>query len=444
MTEKSQEKLIRLIDIRKRSVLPVLAFKKDFEEADGEKKSRLIYEFLIKNGVTEKLREKVEYLISSGDTVLCEEQDTVWATLMDMLGKMASAIGETVITAKRYSELFNILLSAVTLGSQPQELDSVAGGAADRIRVSDCKVAFVIGADSGVFPLDPSTEGLLSDSERKVMGALGVKLAETAEYKAVDEKLTAYRAVTSPSEKLYVTYSLSNFDGTSMRPSEIVNNIVTAFPTVPKLDTALSEPLYSIESDASAFKVLATDYCENTELVVTLKKYFGEKNEYSSRIRSLDRIASGDKMKIRDSKNAISLFGKSMYVSASRVETYYKCPFEYFCKFGLNAKPRKTAELDPAQSGTVIHFVLEHVLSLYPKPQLIKLSDNDIKRIVKNLLSEYLNETMGGKENKEKRFLYLYNRLSDSLFEVVKRITEELKVSDFTHTGFEVKIDENG
>lgn len=110
-----------------------------------------------------------------------------------------------------------------------------------------------------------------------MIGALGVKLAETAEYKAVDEKLTAYRAVTSPSEKLYVTYSLSNFDGTSMRPSEIVNNIVTAFPTVPKLDTALSEPLYSIESDASAFKVLATDYCENTELVVTLKKYFGEK-----------------------------------------------------------------------------------------------------------------------------------------------------------------------
>ena len=35
--------------------------------------------------------------------------------------------------------------------------------------------------------------------------------------------------------------------------------------------------------------------------------------------------------------------------------------------------------------------------------------------LVKNLLSEYLNETMGGKENKEKRFLYLYNRLSDSL-----------------------------
>ena len=52
MTEKSQEKLIRLNDIRKKSVLPVLAFKKDFEEADGEKKSRLIYEFLIKNGVT--------------------------------------------------------------------------------------------------------------------------------------------------------------------------------------------------------------------------------------------------------------------------------------------------------------------------------------------------------------------------------------------------------
>lgn len=444
MTEKSQETLIRLNDIRKKSVLPILTFKKAFEDADGEKKSELIYDFLVKNGVTAKLREKTEYLISSGDTVLCEEQDTVWATLMDMLGKMASAIGKAVVTPKRYSELFDILLSAVTLGSLPQELDSVTVGAADRIRVSDCKVTFIIGADSGVFPLDPSTEGLLSDSERKIIGSLGVKLAETAEYKAVDEKFTAYRALTSPSEKLYVTYSLSNFDGGSMRPSEIVDNIVTAFPNVPKLDTALLDSLYPIESDASAFRALATGYRENTALIATLKKYFSGKNEYSSQIKSLDRLVSGEEIKIKDPKNAISLFGKSMYVSASRVETYYKCPFEYFCKYGLNAKPRKTAELDPAQSGTVIHFVLEHILSLYSKPKLIELSDNDIKTIVKNLLSEYLDETMGGKENKEQRFLYLYNRLSDSLFEVVKRIAEELKVSDFTPSGFEVKIDEDG
>lgn len=61
---------------------------------------------------------------------------------------------------KTVQRAFNILLSAVTLSSLPQELDSVTVGAADRIRVSDCKVAFVIGADSGVFPLDPSTEGL--------------------------------------------------------------------------------------------------------------------------------------------------------------------------------------------------------------------------------------------------------------------------------------------
>ena len=81
---------------------------------------------------------------------------------------MASAIGETVITAKRYSELFNILLSAVTLGSLPQELDSVTGGAADRIRFSYCKVAFVIGADSGVFPLDPVSYTHLDVYKRQV------------------------------------------------------------------------------------------------------------------------------------------------------------------------------------------------------------------------------------------------------------------------------------
>ena len=39
------------------------------------------------------------------------------------------------------------------------------------------------------------------------------------------------------------------------------------------------------------------------------------------------------------------------------------CPFSFFCRYGLNASAIKTAELQPTDSGLIIHGVLEEVLS---------------------------------------------------------------------------------
>ena len=62
------------------------------------------------------------------------------------------------------------------------------------------------------------------------------------------------------------------------------------------------------------------------------------------------------------SKLSKKLFGFNMYMSASRTEVYHKCPFEYFCEYGLKAKPRKEAQVDAALSGTLIHYVMEKFL----------------------------------------------------------------------------------
>ena len=101
-------------------------------------------------------------------------------------------------------------------------------------------------------------------------------------------------------------------------------------------------------------------FYENTPFYSSLKEYFKNDSRYSS----IEYIAQNKPLIIKDKKKAKELFGKDMYISASRIEDFYNCPFRYFCKFGLSAKKRTKAEIDPMQRGTLIHFVLEMILQM--------------------------------------------------------------------------------
>ena len=47
----------------------------------------------------------------------------------------------------------------------------------------------------------------------------------------------------------------------------------------------------------------------------------------------------------QDEEKARKLFGANMHVSATQIETLYLCRFQYFCRYGLRAKERRTAEM---------------------------------------------------------------------------------------------------
>ena len=61
------------------------------------------------------------------------------------------------------------------------------------------------------------------------------------------------------------------------------------------------------------------------------------------------------------------LYGKSLNLTASRVDTFYSCRFAFFMQYGLKAKPRKAARFDALETGTFIHYVLEHALDALGK-----------------------------------------------------------------------------
>lgn len=444
MHERSQKKLEKLNALREKTIGPLLAFKKSFSEATGAEKSKLLFDFLKTNEVDLHLKSLAENLKKSGFIELSEQQNTVWEILMQFLDSLFAALGEEQVTAKRYRELFNILLDSVNLGQIPQSLDMITVGAIDRIRIAPPRAVFIVGANDGVFPENPPTEGILNDTERKTLEGLGVELTETAEFKTVDERSFVYNALSLPTEKLFVSYSTSDFKGNSMTESELVREIEKIFPTVPKVDSNTVPFEAYTECLPSAFETMALLYPENTELSATLKAFFENEPTYASRAIAVKQAAQQETMHFENEEVSEKLFGKDMLISASKAEVYYKCPFSYFCKFGLQLRPLKKAEIDFAQSGTLMHYTLEVLLRDYSLEKLSAMSDEEIKAKIEELIAIYIEEKMGGKEDKDVRFMYLLSDLSKTVFDVLKRLLEESKVCSFVPTDFELSIAPDG
>ena len=339
--------------------------------------------------------------------------------------------------------MFELMLGVQTVGSLPQGLDEITIGSADRIRTVAPKIVFIAGANSGVFPAVPSSGSALTDKDRRKMSELGIELSDFGEYKLAEEKLIAYNAFCCASDRLFVCCPERNAKGEQLNPSELYIKIKSLFPECKEVVAEEENGLYFIEGKELAFEQLAKNKLESNTLYASLCECFCNDKEYSGKISALDRASGSRDFKIEKPEVAEALFGKNMYISASRVESFYKCPFSYFCRYGLKAMPRKVAELDPMQRGNIIHYALEKLLTDFDRDTLTAMSFDDIHGYIRPLLTEYLNTKLDG-ENRNERFIYLFNKLIYSVCDVAERLIKELSQSSFTPADFELKIGNDG
>lgn len=54
------------------------------------------------------------------------------------------------------------------------------------------------------------------------------------------------------------------------------------------------------------------------------------------------------------------LYGKDIYTSVSRMESFYRCQYQYFSRYGLRLKERDVFGLSPAATG---NFSMKHWIS---------------------------------------------------------------------------------
>ena len=111
-------------------------------------------------------------------------------------------------------------------------------------------------------------------------------------------------------------------------------------------------------------------------------------------------------------------------MSASKFDTYRRCRFYFFCKYGIGAKKLQPAEFDVLQRGTIVHFVLEKLVGKYKK-SISQLDGDELDGLVDEYINEYLDGVVGYRSVETQRGKFLVSRISRSLKEVVKQLARE-------------------
>ncbi|NLP49021.1 MAG: helicase [Clostridiales bacterium] len=444
MCDKDREDLTYINQLRKQAVTAFAAFNSKLKNTTGEGAAKAVYNLLLDLEVPENLKELAIELEGRGEPVLALELQRLWDDLMDLLDSFAETLQDRPVTARRISELFDLIIHKRSLGSLPQGIDEITIGSADRIRTSSPKAVFIVGANEGIFPKTPSSGGVLNDQDRRSLLELGLDVDEPGASAVKEERFIAYSALAAASDKLVVSYARKDMAGASLSPSEIVSGIKQLFQNCSVKDTTDTPDLFFVEGERPAFETMAKKMHEADELYSALRAYFNARADYAANLDALDRIAKNEPFKIKDKKAARALFGEDMTMSASRAENYFQCAFKYFCDYGLRVRARQTAEFDPLQSGTASHYVLEKLLEKFPGNSIKAVSQRQIKEEIKVALDSYIIEKMGGFDDKAPRFIYKYRRIALIVEDTVNRLLEELENCEFEPVALELEIAKNG
>lgn len=444
LSESDVEKLKEIESTRKYIVEPITAFIENCRDCGGTEISSALYNLIIGFDIEKSVDNLYDKLEAQGLVFEANEEVRVYNLMIEALDKLTAVLAGDKVTLRKYKEYFEYMLSDIKLSDIPRYKDQISVAVADRVRLSGVKAVFIIGAVDGIFPSVPKTAGIFSENERHILIENNIPLTDSLEQLASHEKYLVYCALTSAEEKVIVTGYGNDYSGEAYEPSVIYTDVNKMFPD--RIHSSYSDynEVDELYSKQQAFEYLSKHFHLNNSYTNALKQYFLSDTDYSDSIKKLEDVLDKKPFKIKDSDISEKLFRKDMNVSASQIEKYNLCPFQYFCNYGLRAKERKSAEIDSIQFGNIVHYFLEKFLIKNKKSVLNSLSDDDIKTSIDEILSQYAEETFGGLEDKTESFKALFERLKINIFTLIKELIRQLMYSDFIPTDFELKIGFDG
>lgn len=442
LTEEDRATLDTLNRIRSTIITPLRHFIDKVSGASVREIAQELYQLAEKTGAIDVLKKTMESCRTEEKHDLADTYGRVWDLLIKVLDTMVLTAGDIQMDLKRFSELFMLAVQNSELSDRPQTLDCVMVGSPERMRTDSPRALVILGVNDGVFPFVPSDGTLLGDDERLALASLGLELQGDFKEKILEERFISYKALTVPTDSLLLTSRRANISGEIKQPSELLGQLEILFTERVILESENISPVFYCRSPETAFLTLANCYSQKSDFTKTLSAYFDGFPDYKARLLRLEQAMEPLAFRLEDEAVSKALFGGRVKLSPSRVEAYYRCPFAYFCRYGLKVLPRIKAELNPMERGVAIHDVLYRFVSEYGET-MFDLTEEEVRSIVNRYLERYISDVMGGSTDKSKRFLASFYRLRNTIGNIVLRLIAEFKQSAFKPVDFELEIEKS-
>ena len=375
-----------------------------------------LYDFLEAVDMEQRLDQLARTLDEQGDGRDAQILNQLWEILLSALEQMYDVLGQTHWEPEHFVRLLRLLLSQYDVGTIPPVLDVVQLGPVSAMRCHSAAHLILLGAQEGNLPAYSGAAGVLTDQERVTLRRLGVPLTGGA-MEGVQAEFAEIYGVFCGARQSAAVYS------SGKQPSFVYRRLAE----LSGAEEFVTDALGFADADAlEAGAFLAAWEREESA------RELGVLQDYEQVRRRADfQLGAVSPANIR------RLYGDSLALSASQVDRQAECRLSYFLNYGLRAKERREAAVDPAEFGTYVHAVLENTArAVREQGGFHQVSLEETLELAHAYSREYADQRFG--QLQSQRMEYLFRRNLAELDMVVQELWQELRESDFQPEDFEV------
>ena len=422
-TQEDQALLKKLNDLRARVAEPLERLRRGMENGKNLSAQVLaLYRFLEEIQMAPRLQALAEDMDGRGENREAQILNQLWEILVSALEQMYDVLGGTHWEPEPFLRLLRLLLSQYDVGTIPPVLDAVQMGTVSALRCHEGRYLLLLGAKEGALPNYSGAKGVLTDQEREALRKLGVPLTGGALEGIQEEFAEIYGVFSGARDGIWV------FCGDE-QPSYLFKRLEEMAGTSSIAEDGLE---FAGANPREAGTWLARwDQDLAAQSLGAAESFF---DTVERRGHSLGFVR-------RESLEG--LYGKTLRLSASQVDTQGECRLLYFLKYGLKAKERKPAQMDPAEFGTFVHSVLEDtVRQVNALGGFQQVSLEKTQEIAGELSRQYRQERLRVLDSQ--RVKRILERNQQELQLIVEELWQELHNGAFLPVGVEVAFGPEG
>lgn len=458
-------------------------FVENFKETIGRYKSskdisNAIYELIEKEEIFRKSINDIENFNISDERKLELKQEyaTSLNLLKDSLDRIVSIKGDQNISYEKYCNIFKLVLKETHIKQIPSIDDAVHFITTKTLNMDGIKSLYIVSLDDSLYPMLPTYKGLITDDEKLVLRENNIDLSETDIEKLSDDDFNMYSIFMIPSTSLHLSYHISSLEGDSKRPSIYINKIKRRLKYLEeenRIKGLYKEEISVYTNKALLDKVLSKylSFLEGKNIEDEWKYLIYVLQNTSEEFKSIEKNILDKNIAPNLSQDILEkLYKNDIYTSVSKLEQYASCPFSYFARYTLNLQEDEKYELNPLNTGILLHDVIEEVvnrvkcgeislneinkkLGFLNESKTFELREGnaeynqDFENIMKNIdniTDTIINEKL--KEDKYKMFMFspkfesLTEKFKIQIKDATKAIINSLRLSDFDVLGNEIYI----
>lgn len=451
--DKTEDQIKRLNLIREQLMNETLVLYHTLKnrEVSVREKLTVLYESLIAMNLPEKYEKKANAYNEAGNFVKEKEYRNLFSLLIELFEKIDSIFAEEKLSAEELGAIIDAGLSDLGIGVAPISADQLIYGDLKRTRLPHVKALFVMGANEGRLPLRQEDGGILNDEERKVIAGLGLSLKESLEEQSIEDDFYLYLMLSHPDRELYFTLSAVDENGAALEMSSFLESLLQIYPSLCVRDYPAQERRYYYnmqDSKELLIEGLADDRVAAGKAHRLLMELWYGNPLYQKSLARFWKMKNDPVRPVSVDPSLIEkLLGTELKGSASMLEMFSRCPYEYFNTYGMRYQERKEYSISYMDLGSIFHKTLERFFCEV-KNRGCSYQNMD-ENVIENIITTVSEDTFGQVEYAElfsgsAREQYIRERIGRILKKTVNVLCDHLSKGNMIPDGFELKYGYGG